>query len=50
MRHAFVMDPLERVKPHKDTTYFLMLAARERGHDVFYVDPSALHLRHDQVQ
>lgn len=49
MRHAFVMDPLERVKPHKDTTYFLMLAARERGHDVFYVDPSALHLRHDQA-
>ena len=25
------MDPLDGVKPHKDTTYFLMLAAHERG-------------------
>ena len=49
MRHAFVMDPLEGVKPHKDTTYLLMLAARERGHDVFYIDPSTLHLRHDET-
>ena len=49
MRHAFIMDPLEGVKPRKDTTYFLMLAAHERGHEVFYVDPATLSLRHDEV-
>ena len=49
MRHAFIMDPLEGVKPHKDTTYFLMLAAHDRGHEVFYVDPATLSLRHDEV-
>ena len=43
------MDPLDGVKPHKDTTYFLMLAAHERGHEVFYVDPTTLSLRHDEV-
>ena len=49
MKHLFIMDPLERVKAHKDTTYFLMLAAHERGHEVYYADPGALFLRHDQV-
>ncbi|MGB1612061.1 MAG: glutathione synthase [Arenicellales bacterium] len=49
MRHAFIMDPLDRVKAHKDTTYFLMLAARARGHEVFYIDPGALVLRHNAV-
>jgi len=43
------MDPLDGVKPYKDTTYFLMLAAHERGHEVFYVDPATLSLRHDEV-
>ncbi|MGE4659252.1 MAG: glutathione synthase [Arenicellales bacterium] len=49
MRHAFIMDPLERVKPHKDTTYFLMLAACERGHETFYIDPTTLSLHHNEV-
>ena len=49
MKHAFIMDPLEGVKPHKDTTYFLMLAACERGHEVFFVDPATLSLRHSEV-
>lgn len=49
MKHAFIMDPLDGVKSHKDTTYFLMLAAHERGHEVFYVDPATLSLHHDEV-
>ena len=49
MKHAFIMDPLEGVKPHKDTTYFLMLAACERGHEVFFVDPATLSLQHSEV-
>jgi len=32
------MDPLEGVNAKKDTSYFLMLAARELGHEVFYLN------------
>ena len=49
MKHTFIMDPLDRVKAYKDTTYFLMLAAHQLGHDVFYLDPVDLVLEHDRV-
>lgn len=42
MKIAFIMDPLHKVKPHKDTSYFLMLASTERGHQVFYLDQNHL--------
>lgn len=38
MKIAFIMDPLDKVKAYKDTTYFLMLAAYDRGHEVYYLD------------
>lgn len=37
MQIGFIMDPLEAVRPEKDTSYFLMLAAYERGHRVFHI-------------
>ncbi len=49
MKHAFIMDPLEGVKPWKDTSYFLMLAACQRGHEVAYLDQRDLYLDHDQL-
>jgi glutathione synthase len=49
MKHAFIMDPLEGVKPWKDTTYFLMLACIERGHQVCYLDQRSLSLDHNQL-
>ena len=49
MKHAFIMDPLERVKAYKDTSYFLMLAAEQRGHEVFYLNAVDLALDHDRV-
>ena len=49
VRHAFIMDPLERVKAYKDTSYFLMLAADQRGHEVFYLNAVDLALDHDRV-
>ena len=48
MKHVFVMDPIGSVKSWKDTTYFLMKACRERGHQVAYTDPGWLGLKHDQ--
>jgi len=49
VKHAFIMDPLERVKAYKDTSYFLMLAAERRGHEVFYLNAVDLVLDHDRV-
>lgn len=49
MKTAFIMDPLERVKAYKDTTYYLMLAARERGHEVFYLDQRMISVKEGRV-
>ena len=49
MKHAFIMDPLDKVKTHKDTSYFLMLAASERGHQVYYLDAGDLFVKDSSV-
>ncbi len=47
MRIAFVMDPLEQVNVDADTTFAFMLAAQERGHDVYYTSQRRLSARND---
>ncbi len=42
LRMAFVMDPLTPMDIQADTTFALMLAAQERGHSLWYVDPADL--------
>ena len=42
VKFGFIMDPLEGVKAYKDTTYYLMLAASELGHEACYLNPNAL--------
>ena len=37
MRFAFVMDPIERILPDKDTTFMFMLESGVRGHEVYYL-------------
>jgi glutathione synthase len=37
MRFAFVMDPIERILPDKDTTFVFMLESGKRGHEVYYL-------------
>ena len=39
-KFAFVMDPLEKVLPDKDTTFAFMLETIGRGHQAYFV---ALH-------
>lgn len=39
LRVGFVMDPFERVAVDADTSFALMLAAAQRGHSVFHIDP-----------
>jgi glutathione synthase len=46
---AFIMDPLEKVKAYKDTTYYIMLAAQQLGHRVYYLDQGDLHVEAGRV-
>jgi glutathione synthase len=41
-RFAFVMDPLERILPDKDTTFVFMLESLARGHEVYFLEVSDL--------
>lgn len=41
-RFLFVMDPIERILPDKDTTFVLMLESLQRGHGVYYCTPADL--------
>ena len=50
MRHVFVMDPIERVQIHKDSTFALMVEAQRRGHELFLVLESDLYLRRDATR
>ena len=43
MRVAFVVDPLDRLQPHHDTSVALMESLQARGHDVYALEPSDLH-------
>lgn len=36
MNVLFIMDPIDSITVHKDTTLALMLEAQRRGHDLFY--------------
>jgi glutathione synthase len=40
---GFLMDPLERVLVHHDTTFALMLATQARGHRIFCFEQHQLH-------
>ncbi len=41
----FLMDPIENVDIHADSTFVLMLEAQRRGHEVLYAHPNQLQLR-----
>jgi glutathione synthase len=44
-RILVVMDPIGPIKPAKDTTLAMMLAAQRRGHELWYAEQSDLWLR-----
>ena len=45
-----VMDPIEHIKPWKDTTLALLLEARRRGWTLLYMEPGDLFLRDGRVR
>jgi len=44
MNILVVMDPINTIKPWKDSTFAMMLAAQRRGHTCFYTTPDDLWL------
>lgn len=42
MKILVVMDPIETIKPHKDSSFAMMLAAQKRGLSLFYTTPDFL--------
>jgi glutathione synthase len=44
-RILVVMDPIDSIKPAKDTTLAMMLAAQKRGHELWYAEQKDLSLR-----
>lgn len=49
LRFVFVMDPIERINIHGDSTFVLMLESQRRGHGVLYCQPKDLELRGGRV-
>lgn len=50
VRLGVVMDPIHTIKPYKDTSLALLLAAQERGWSLMYMEPQDLALsNHDPV-
>jgi glutathione synthase len=49
MRFVFLMDPLERINIHGDSTFVLMLESQSRGHEVYFAEPKDLELRENRA-
>lgn len=49
MKFVFLMDPLESVIFEKDTTFTLMLGAKERGHEVYFLPADGIALIDGQI-
>jgi glutathione synthase len=49
MRFVYVMDPVERVLPDKDTTFAFLRAAQARGHQSLHCEPRDLFVRGGDV-
>src|SRR5882672_11449340 len=45
VRLVVVMDPIEAIKPAKDSTLAILLAAQARGWELFYAEQKDLYLR-----
>lgn len=49
MRFVYVMDPMDRVLPDKDTTFAFLRAAQNRGHENLHCEPKDLFSREGDV-
>ena len=45
LKVAVVMDPIESIKPYKDSTFAMLLEAQKRDHSIHYLLPNSLFVR-----
>ena len=50
MKCLVIMDPIENIKPYKDTTFAMMLEAKSRGWDVYYCGVHDFSVKQKQVR
>ena len=50
MKFAFVVDPLERLKPYKDSSIAMMREAARRGHEVHALEARDMYVRNGMVR
>jgi glutathione synthase len=49
LKVGIVMDPIENIKPHKDSSFAMLLEAQRRGHELIYMQPEDLYLKNGQA-
>lgn len=49
LKLAVLMDPIEHINVHKDSTLAMLLEAQKRGYDICYIKPSSLFLTDSRV-
>lgn len=45
LKTGVVMDPIGGIKPHKDSTFAMLLEAQRRGHTLYYMEPGDLFVK-----
>lgn len=48
LKVGIVMDPIQNIKPHKDSSFAMLLEAQRRGHTLFYMQPEDIFLKNGQ--
>ncbi len=49
LKVGIVMDPIQNIKPHKDSSFAMLLEAQRRGHQLVYMQPEELYLKNGQA-
>ncbi|WP_019557586.1 glutathione synthase [Thiomicrorhabdus arctica] len=49
LKVGIVMDPIANIKPHKDSSFAMLLEAQRRGHELVYMQPEDLYLKDGQA-
>jgi glutathione synthase len=49
LKVGIVMDPIENIKPYKDSSFAMLLEAQRRGHELVYMQPEDLYLKNGQA-
>lgn len=49
MKLALILDPLDELKPHKDSSIAIMREASRRGHELFVLEQDDIRLRGDKI-